>query len=145
MNVQPWIIVAALIGSSGVALGAYHTHGLEKNLAKKVADPEELRHRIDQFGAGTRYQMYHAAALVGLIGLSVGQPSRWTRFAAALLTVGIVLFSGSLYALALTGTKIFAHIAPIGGLTLIAAWLSMTGIAMQYKCSLVGDSGPSSS
>jgi len=141
MNPRPWIIVAALMGASGVALGAYHAHGLEKNLAKQLTDSEEVQQRVDQFGSAARYQMYHAAALLGLIGLSAGRLSRCATIAATLLLIGVVLFSGSLYALALTGTKVYAHIAPFGGLTLIAAWLSMAGAVTQGTRSLVDDSG----
>jgi len=127
MHLRPWIVIVAIMGCSGVALGAYHAHGLEKRLARNSDDPTAVQKRLDQFGSGVRYQMYHSAAMLGLLALASRRPTKWAKISAVLFMVGVVLFSGSLYALALTQIMTFAHIAPFGGLTLMLAWLSLVG------------------
>ena len=108
--------IGALSGFIGVALGAFGAHALKNRL-----DPDLLA----VFEIGVRYQMYHAFAM-----LAVGWAQ--TRWAGKLLTAsgwlfvaGTVLFSGSLYALSLTGEKWLGAVAPAGGLALLAGWLCL--------------------
>jgi uncharacterized membrane protein YgdD (TMEM256/DUF423 family) len=110
--------LGALSGFLSVALGAFAAHGLKARLA-----PEMLA----VFEAGVRYQMYHAFAL-----LAVGwAAARWPGSAAALsasgwlFVAGSLLFSGSLYALSLSGEKWLGAVAPVGGLALLAGWLCL--------------------
>ena len=96
-----------------MALGAFATHGLKPTLS-----PDSLA----VFETGVRYQMYHALAVIA-VGLMLGRMGGWL-FATAgwLFTAGIVLFSGSLYVLALTGITTFGAITPLGGLAFLAGW-----------------------
>src|SRR6185369_10377140 len=108
--------IGALSGFIGVALGAFGAHALKHRL-----DPDLLA----VFEIGVRYQMYHAFAL-----LAVGWAQ--TRWAGKLLTAsgwlfvtGTVIFSGSLYALSLTGLRWLGAVTPVGGLALLAGWLCL--------------------
>lgn len=109
-----WIAAGALLAALAVALGAMGAHALADTLGAKG---------LERFETAAKYQMYHALGLI-LVGLL------WARRPGALLTaagtaflIGILCFSGSLYALALRGTGSFGLIAPIGGLAFIAGWL----------------------
>jgi uncharacterized membrane protein YgdD (TMEM256/DUF423 family) len=95
-----------------VAAGAFGAHALRARLA-----PEMLA----AFETGARYQMYHALALAAL-GLGNVTPSKWVRFAGRAFVAGTVLFSGSLYILALTGTRWWGAVTPLGGVAFLAGW-----------------------
>jgi uncharacterized membrane protein YgdD (TMEM256/DUF423 family) len=121
MNI--WLLVAAANGFLAVAAGAFGAHGLASRL-----DP----HALQIFETGARYQMYHALA-IGLAALAVraGAPSAASAaasVAAWLFLVGIVLFSGSLYLLAVTGVTKLGLVTPFGGLAFLAGWVSL-GVA----------------
>ena len=105
----------AWLGAAGVALGAFGAHGLQQRLA-----PD----RLDVFQTGVRYHLVHALALlaVGLLARQGGLVSPWP---ARLFLVGLVLFSGSLYALALGAPRGLGLVTPLGGLLLIAGWVSL--------------------
>jgi len=117
---RPWLAVAAVNGALAVAAGAFAAHGLHDKLA-----PSDLA----IFETGARYHMYHALAL-GLAALAIGSGVR-ARLAAWLFLAGIVLFSGSLYALALTGMMSFAYITPIGGVAFLVGWLAFAWAALK--------------
>jgi uncharacterized membrane protein YgdD (TMEM256/DUF423 family) len=110
--------LAALLGALGVAIGAFGAHGLRKML--------EDTGRFDTFETAVRYQFYHTLALlaVGLL-LAVRPDIRGMSLTAWLFLGGILLFSGSLYTLCFTGITKMGAVAPIGGLLLIAGWLSL--------------------
>ena len=99
-------------------LGAFGSHGLKGKLEERL---------FSAFSTGVEYHFYHALGLIA-IGLltqhlsdsSLLRASGWTMF------IGICLFSGSLYALSLTGNKLFGPITPIGGLCFIAAWILLS-------------------
>lgn len=109
-----FLLLAAVLGFIGVALGAFGAHGLRGRLT-----PEMLA----VFETGVRYQMYHVFALL-VVASAIGHlgsarllvVAGWSFFA------GILLFSGSLYALAVTNTTILGAITPIGGLAFLAGW-----------------------
>lgn len=111
---RPWLVLGALGGLLAVALGAFGAHGL-----KAVLDADLLR----IFEKGVRYQAIHSLALLatGLLLREAPLPS--LRGAAIAFTLGILLFSGSLYLLALTGTHSLGMITPLGGLSFLAGWL----------------------
>jgi uncharacterized membrane protein YgdD (TMEM256/DUF423 family) len=110
---KPLLLVGAVAGFLAVALGAFGTHGLRARLS-----PEMLA----AFETGVRYQMYHALAIL-LVALMLGRFDGWMfRAAGWAFTIGIVLFSGSLYLLAITGTTILGAITPIGGLAFLVGW-----------------------
>jgi len=108
------LVVGCLCAGFGVAFGAFGAHML-----KSLLDPPMLA----AYDTGTRYQMFHAFGMI-LCGFAV-RISRDTRIAMAgwMFLVGIVLFSGSLYGMALLGMRWLGPITPVGGLTLIFGWM----------------------
>jgi len=123
-----WILAAvALLGASGVALGAWGAHGLEPFLANLGYEAALIPKRLQQFDTGVRYHLLHTVALLGLAALPVGNPAP-RRWAAGLFVLGIILFSGSLYALVLTNQTQLGMVTPIGGICMIAGWLCCLGI-----------------
>ena len=111
-----WIGVGAVLGLLGVAAGAAGVHALKGSL-----DPDAL----DTFETAVRFQMYHAFALLFTGLLADRRRSRWTDAAGWLFIVGVIIFSGSLYGLALSGIGVLGAVAPVGGLSLILAWAAM--------------------
>jgi len=113
---RAWFAVAALNGFIAVAAGAFAAHALQSRLDT---------HGLQVFETGARYQMYHALA-IGLAAFVMReQATAPAQIAAALFLVGIVLFSGSLYLLALTGTLAFGIVTPFGGVAFLLGWLSL--------------------
>jgi len=111
---QRLLVLAALSGAVAVAAGAFGAHGLRDAVA-----PE----RLDVWRTGATYHLAHA--LAGLFAAFVGRESRWARRAGALFLAGTVLFSGSLYALVLLDAGWLGAVTPLGGVALIAGWLSL--------------------
>jgi uncharacterized membrane protein YgdD (TMEM256/DUF423 family) len=112
-----FFILGCLAGGLGVALGAFGAHALRSRLSAE---------RLETFETGVRYQMYHSLAL--LVTYFVGifrDDSVFHLIAGWLFVAGIVLFSGSLYLLALTGKRRWGAITPIGGLAFIAGWICL--------------------
>lgn len=116
------LILAGLLGASGVAIGAFGAHGLESLLADREMDAETVTKRVGQFDVGARYHMYHAIAMLGLSAIPFGTSSR-RMLIAGMLVAGTFFFSGSLYLLVLTNTPWLGAITPIGGLIWIIAWV----------------------
>ena len=119
---RTFLLLGALAGFIGVALGAFGAHGLRTRLSAEM---------LAVFETGVRYQMYHALAIL-IVALAAARLDGWLiRSAGWLFTVGIVLFSGSLYALALSGITILGAVTPIGGLAFLAGWacLAIAGLA----------------
>lgn len=106
---------AAILGASGVALGAFGAHGLRKT----VTEPD----RLSTWETAARYQLIHAAALVALSAST----RRMSPYVASLWTAGTVMFSGSLYCLALNKErfKVLGPVTPLGGLLIIGGWLAL--------------------
>lgn len=118
------IAIAATFGLISVIAGAAGTHALRDTL-----DAGALR----TFETAARFQMYHVLALLAVGILAMRWQTRWLAAAAALFTLGTLLFSGSLYILALSGIGIFGAIAPIGGVSLMAGWASLIVAALRSK------------
>ncbi len=113
---RTFLLIGAVAGFIGVGFGAFGAHGLRGRLS-----PEMLA----VFETGVRYQMYHAFAIL-FVALALAHPEwRTLRFGGWCFTTGIVLFSGSLYALALTGTTALGAITPLGGVAFLAGWLCL--------------------
>jgi len=122
MNARTMLILGALLGASGVALGAYHAHGFKTYVKSLELTPKETVDRIDQFGTGVRYQMYHALAMM-LIGLLMCRAaSRWFSASAVAILLGVVLFTGMLYRLGATGEQFHVLLIPAGGVSYIVGW-----------------------
>jgi len=110
---RTFLLLGAIFGFLGVALGAFGAHALRARLS-----PEMLA----VFETGVRYQMYHTLALL-ITGVVMARIDGWLFHVAGWCFVaGIVIFSGSLYALALSGVTILGAITPIGGLAFLAGW-----------------------
>ncbi len=115
MAAKSLLVLAGLFAALAVLLGAFGAHGLKAKLT-----PEMLA----VYQTGVQYHMWHALglAVIGFAALHWPQANA-LRWAGWLMIAGIVLFSGSLYALALTNIKILGAITPFGGLAFIVAWL----------------------
>lgn len=110
----PFLVFASINGFIAVALGAFATHGLQSRLTPEL---------LNTFQTGVQYQMYHALALFGVGLLMVNSPNAiLPKYSGYLFLVGIILFSGSLYVLSLTGIRWLGAITPVGGLAFLAAW-----------------------
>jgi len=111
------ISIAAINAFIAVAAGAFATHGLKHSLSTDY---------LAIFHTAANYQMSHALGLFGLGLLYKIKPDyKWAGTTAMIMLAGIVLFSGSLYALTLTGAKWLGMITPIGGLCFLIAWLHL--------------------
>jgi uncharacterized membrane protein YgdD (TMEM256/DUF423 family) len=108
-----FFVLGALFAMLAVAAGAFASHGLRGRL-----DPAMLA----VFETAARYQMYHALALLAAAAACHVRPARSARLAGGLFAAGILLFSGSLYALALGNERWLGMITPFGGLAFIAGW-----------------------
>ena len=115
------MLIGALAGVIGVGFGAFGAHALRARLS-----PEMLA----AFESGVRYQMYHAFAIL-IVALALARvDAPLIRAAGWAFTVGIVLFSGSLYAMALTGMTMLGAITPIGGVAFLAGWALLIAAAI---------------
>ena len=110
---RTFMLIGSLAGALGVGFGAFGAHGLRGRLS-----PEMLA----VFETGVRYQMYHAVALLALAAMMARFDGWLFHLAGWAFVVGIVLFSGSLYALALTGVRVLGAITPLGGVAFIVGW-----------------------
>jgi uncharacterized membrane protein YgdD (TMEM256/DUF423 family) len=134
---RAFLVIGAVLGLVGVALGAFGSHALRRRLGAE---------RLATFEIGVRYQLWHALALFAVVFVgAVRFPGRgssgilvaveggmaWpATFAGALFVAGVVLFSGSLYALALTGERRWGGVAPFGGTCLLLGWLALAFAAL---------------
>ncbi|MBM4440988.1 MAG: DUF423 domain-containing protein [Candidatus Rokubacteria bacterium] len=109
-------VLGAVAAFTAVALGAFAAHGLKPRL------PADL---FDVFEVGARYHMYHALALFAVAWTAARAPGGAVNAAGWLFVAGIVLFSGSLYALAVTGVRPLGAITPIGGACFLAGWIAL--------------------
>jgi uncharacterized membrane protein YgdD (TMEM256/DUF423 family) len=107
---------AGVAGFLGVALGAFGAHALKTRVSPDL---------LAVFETGVRYQMYHVFALLAAAWAWARWPSRKFAIAGGLFIAGIVIFSGSLYLLALTGVRWLGAITPLGGLAFLAGWLCL--------------------
>lgn len=111
---RQFILLAAVQGFLGVALGAFGAHGLEATL--------EANNRVDTFQTANRYHMYHALALLAVAWMTTQYTGNTIAWAGYLLTAGTVIFSGSLYILAVFDLGVMGAVAPLGGVALLAGW-----------------------
>lgn len=117
-----FLLLGALSALTGVGMGAFGAHGL-----KAVISPEMLA----VYQTGVTYQMWHALGLIGVALICRQAPnSKLLHWAGWLMFAGILLFSGSLYALALLNHRWLGMITPFGGVCFITAWLLITLFAI---------------
>ena len=110
---RPLAVLACLFGLTAVAAGAFGAHALKDRL------PADL---LAVFETGARYQMVHALALLFAAGVGGAGGARAARAAGWLFVAGMVVFSGSLYLLALTGVRAWGAVTPLGGVAFLAGW-----------------------
>lgn len=108
------LMTASILLALAVAIGAFGAHGLKAHLSSEM---------LQTYKTGVEYHFYHALGLLLIGVLSISYPSSLLNWSAILLVIGIVLFSGSLYVLAITGIKWIGAITPLGGLSFIAGWI----------------------
>lgn len=108
------LMTAAFLLVIAVAAGAFGAHALKTHLSAEM---------LQTWKTAVDYHFYHALGLLLIGVLAVVMPDLSTKWPAILLFAGIVLFSGSLYTMALSGIKALGAITPIGGLSFIAGWL----------------------
>jgi len=108
-----FLLFGASYGLLGVAFGAFGAHALRARLAPDL---------LAVFHTGVEYQFYHAFALLAVGVLLLLKPAPALPVAGWCFALGVLLFSGSLYALALTGTRWLGAITPLGGLLFLAGW-----------------------
>lgn len=119
-----WLAAGALFGLLAVVAGAAGTHALRDAL-----DADALR----VFETAARFQMYHALALLVVGLLAMRRRSLALNVAGSLFALGTLLFSGSLYALALSGVGVLGAVAPVGGVCLMAGWAALAIAALRRQ------------
>lgn len=110
------LLAGSLYGLIGVLLGAFGAHAMRDRLS-----PEMLR----VWETAVQYQFWHALALLAVGLLAARLAGAWLNAAGVTFALGVLIFSGSLYALALTGVRVLGAVTPFGGLLLIAGWLCL--------------------
>ncbi|MBU8880994.1 DUF423 domain-containing protein [Bacillus sp. FJAT-29790] len=119
-----FIILGAVNAFLSVALGAFGAHGLEKSVEPKY---------LEIWKTGVNYQMFHAIGLL-IIGVLLGKlpASTLLSWSGWCMLIGIILFSGSLYALTLTKVGVLGAITPLGGISFLAAWVLLIIASVKY-------------
>ncbi len=117
-----WFAVGAIAGAIGVTLGAFGAHALKSRVSEDL---------LAVFEIGVRYQMYHALALFAVAWAAGRWPGNWINASGWLFTSGILIFSGSLYLMTLTGERWLGAITPIGGLCFILGWIALAVVALR--------------
>jgi uncharacterized membrane protein YgdD (TMEM256/DUF423 family) len=116
---RSFLMLAAFFGFTGVGLGAFAAHGLKSRLTAEY---------LAIFHTSVLYQLIHALALLGVAVLAAQLPGRLVTWAGFSFALGIVLFSGSLYVLTLSGFSKLGIITPFGGLAFLVGW-ALLGVA----------------
>ena len=119
-----FFILGSLSAFLGVALGAFAAHALKGHVDADL---------LVVFETGVRYQMYHAFALLAVGWAYTRWPGAVLKAGGWLFVIGTVIFSGSLYALSLSGARWLGAITPIGGLALLAGWLCLAWAAWKRQ------------
>jgi uncharacterized membrane protein YgdD (TMEM256/DUF423 family) len=114
--------LGAVLAALGVAAGAFGAHALRGRLAPDL---------LAVFETGVRYHLVHALALLSVAWASTRWPGRATNIAGWLFLAGTVLFSGSLYALSVSGIRALGAITPLGGVAFIAGWMALAWAVWQ--------------
>ncbi|MBT1427055.1 DUF423 domain-containing protein [Dickeya dianthicola] len=124
MNSRFMLIFAAISGLVYVALGAFGTHVLSKSLGEA---------EMSWLHTGLQYQAFHTLAILALSVAMHQRANVWFYWSAALLALGTLLFSGSLYCLALSHLKLWVFVTPVGGVCFLTGWLLLLIGALRLK------------
>jgi uncharacterized membrane protein YgdD (TMEM256/DUF423 family) len=121
MSVKSCLVIGVVLAGLSVVMGAFGAHSLESQL--KHLEPAEFARKLENWKTGAMYQFFHSLGIISIgmvMTLDTGQ-RRWLHVAVFLMLAGIMLFSGSLYLMTLTGLRL-GMIVPIGGLAFILGW-----------------------
>jgi uncharacterized membrane protein YgdD (TMEM256/DUF423 family) len=119
---RTFLALGAISAAISVAAGAFGAHALKARLSPDL---------LAIFETGARYQMYHAVGLALAAWAASRAPGAAAAWAGWLFVAGTVLFSGSLYALALSGVRALGAVTPFGGVAFIAGWLALAAAALK--------------
>lgn len=120
---NPFLAMASVSGFLAVALGAFGAHGLKARLSEEM---------MAVYRTAVEYHFYHTLALLAVaVLLYTGSQSTMLRASGWLFVGGIIVFSGSLYALALSGIRVLGAVTPIGGLLFLAGWIALAVAAFR--------------
>lgn len=138
MTAATWFRLGAILAFLGVSAGAFGAHGLERQFSTTDSTrptPEGQvapARRLEVFKTGAQYQMYHAFGLLALgllLARTPGPAGPAALVAGGSFVLGILLFSGSLYAIALTGQSWLGRITPFGGVAFLIGWLALAAVS----------------
>ncbi|KAB8305269.1 DUF423 domain-containing protein [Erwinia endophytica] len=124
MSSRAMLIFSAISGFIFVALGAFGAHVLSKSLGTN---------EMAWLKTGLEYQGFHTLTILGLASAMLRRANIWFYWSSAFLALGTVLFSGSLYCLALSHLKLWVYVTPIGGTCFLVGWILMLVGAMRLK------------
>jgi uncharacterized membrane protein YgdD (TMEM256/DUF423 family) len=122
MLIMLWVRLGSLFMFLGVALGAFGAHALRGRLSPEM---------LTVFETGVRYHFYHALALFAVAWLAETHPDSYVTAAGWAFVFGILVFSGSLYTLSISGVRWWGAITPIGGIAFLVGWLALVVAAFR--------------
>ncbi len=125
MTSRTLLTLAAVVGALGIMIGAFGAHSLP-NLLKDLPEADLLK-RKEWLETGVTYHMYHAIALLAL-GMGGDRWNRSLSGPAIAWLVGILIFSGCLYAMSLTGIRVLGAVVPLGGVSFIVGWVLLLAV-----------------
>ena len=134
MSASRWLLLGAMFGGLSVGLGAFAAHGLDKVFVEKYAGQTRVvagetvplsKKFLGDFKTGAEYQMSHSLALLAVGLLAQRRASVRLVIAGVAFTLGIVLFSGSLYVLTLSGVTKWGMVTPLGGVAFLVGWFAL--------------------
>jgi uncharacterized membrane protein YgdD (TMEM256/DUF423 family) len=137
---NPWFALGAVLAGLSVAAGAFAAHGLDRHFTLKYGDQTRVvagrtvlrsEKALNDFKTGAEYQMTHSLALLAVGLLAARRRSILTSLAGWSFLLGIVLFSGSLYLLTVTGVTRWGMVAPFGGVSFLIGWGALAAAAMR--------------
>ena len=112
---SPWLLIGIVLAAASVGIGAFGAHGLEETF--------KVTGKGDRFETGVKYQMYHALALIAVaIWAQRTTPEASITWIGVCFAAGVVIFSGSLYIIAVTGITKWGMVTPIGGVLFLVGW-----------------------
>ena len=123
MNYKQTLLAAGVLGLLAVALGAFGAHALKPSLL--------ANNRLEIFELAVQYQFYHTLALLAIALLLQKKENRLLKTASVLMMVGILLFSGSLFIMALANVSSLGMITPLGGVCFMGGWGCLIGAALR--------------
>jgi len=121
---KKWLFLAGVSGALAVIAGAFGAHGLQGRLEPRL---------LASFATAAHYHLVHAAAMAIAALAARGAATSRAKAAAMLFLAGTILFSGSLYGLALSGIRAFAFVTPVGGVAFIAGWIMLALAALKLE------------